>query len=402
MAQDSFKIKKSLNIVPQAGTSNLDEKGDLGYDSSADKAALYTDSAPDYLVTENKAQSLENKTIEDPVVNDGVFNDPQIQNMSATGGSLASATLNTPTINDMSATGGSLANAQISDSSILNASASGGTYQDINLYDANASGGAFDAASITNSTIDASTITNSSITGSSFQGAVELDDQSSAFFLELKSDSNLTQDRTLTFDIQDQNVDITLPASGTLATLAGSETLTNKTVSGASIQLSDIDGGIASNTSRLTLPKGNKVDLDALTRKEATLVYAQDQDTVYIDNGSTLSPLGGNFIAYANENINTSSTISINLVVGLQFRRVTGNGGTVITAAAPFGSSAPADGTVIVLAGQSDTNMVTLTHSDVAKGCLLNGDCTLGRGNTLTLQYDATLDRYIELNRNAY
>jgi hypothetical protein len=75
------------------------------------------------------------------------------------------------------------------------------------------------------------------------------------------------------------------PASaitGTAVTLAGVEVLTNK----------DIDGGTASNTSRLTVPKDSKTNLDGLTRKEGTLVYASDLDTLFADNGSALVPVG--------------------------------------------------------------------------------------------------------------
>lgn len=54
----------------------------------------------------------------------------------------------------------------------------------------------------------------------------------------------------------------------------------------------DYDGGTASNTSRLTLPSNTKANLDALTRKKATFVYATDEDKVYADDGSTLVEIG--------------------------------------------------------------------------------------------------------------
>jgi hypothetical protein len=54
----------------------------------------------------------------------------------------------------------------------------------------------------------------------------------------------------------------------------------------------DIDGGTASNTSRLTLPSDTKSNLDALTRKAGTLLYATDDDIVYLDDGSELVPIG--------------------------------------------------------------------------------------------------------------
>jgi hypothetical protein len=58
------------------------------------------------------------------------------------------------------------------------------------------------------------------------------------------------------------------------------------------ITLKDIDGGTATNTSRITVPKAAKATLDALTRKEATIVYASDEKTLYADDGTSLQPIG--------------------------------------------------------------------------------------------------------------
>jgi hypothetical protein len=75
---------------------------------------------------------------------------------------------------------------------------------------------------------------------------------------------------------------ITPGASNDVVTLnAASQVLTNK----------DIDGGTASNTARVTIPKATKATLTGLTRKQATIVYASDEDTLYIDNGTVLNPL---------------------------------------------------------------------------------------------------------------
>ena len=54
----------------------------------------------------------------------------------------------------------------------------------------------------------------------------------------------------------------------------------------------DYEGGFASNTSRITIPKNTKLNLDGLTRKEATIVYASDDKKAYIDNGTDLVGLG--------------------------------------------------------------------------------------------------------------
>lgn len=70
--------------------------------------------------------------------------------------------------------------------------------------------------------------------------------------------------------------------SGNVVGTSDAQVLTNK----------DIDGGTASNTNRITLPKGTKSAIDLLTRKEGTLLYATDQQKAYVDNGSQLVAVG--------------------------------------------------------------------------------------------------------------
>lgn len=54
----------------------------------------------------------------------------------------------------------------------------------------------------------------------------------------------------------------------------------------------DYDGGTASNTSRVTIPKATKATLDGLTRKQGTLWYATDFNKYYGDDGTQLRPIG--------------------------------------------------------------------------------------------------------------
>lgn len=70
--------------------------------------------------------------------------------------------------------------------------------------------------------------------------------------------------------------------TGSVVGTSDAQVLTNK----------DIDGGTASNTRRITIPKDTYSNLLALTRKEGTIVYATDTDKVYYDDGSTLRPVG--------------------------------------------------------------------------------------------------------------
>jgi hypothetical protein len=94
----------------------------------------------------------------------------------------------------------------------------------------------------------------------------------------------------------------TLTVGSSVVTLTGTQALTNK----------DYDGGTASNTSRLTLPKAAYATLAGLARKEGTLLYATDQDLVYADDGSNLIPVGSGSSGTGTLNIvdNPSATAS--------------------------------------------------------------------------------------------
>jgi hypothetical protein len=88
-----------------------------------------------------------------------------------------------------------------------------------------------------------------------------------------------------------------------VALTSGAQVITDK----------DIDGGTASDTSRITLPKAAKSALDALSRKEATLVYASDEDKVYVGDGSNWIPVGSDAAGSGELNVidNPSAAVSI-------------------------------------------------------------------------------------------
>jgi hypothetical protein len=121
----------------------------------------------------------------------------------------------------------------------------------------------------------------------------------------LKSNTNLlTGAKSNSFERETGNQQIVsipdVASSDTFVTQAFSQTITNK----------DIDGGTASNTSRLTVPQNTLTNLLGLTRKEATVVYANDTDKLYVDDGSTLKEIGSgsgtkNFISNGDAEANT-------------------------------------------------------------------------------------------------
>jgi hypothetical protein len=83
--------------------------------------------------------------------------------------------------------------------------------------------------------------------------------------------------------IRNGSASVTVPTTTT--TLIGTDTtsvVTNK----------DIDGGTASNTHRITLPKASTSTLSGLTRKQGTLVFDTDRNKPLYDNGSALNEIG--------------------------------------------------------------------------------------------------------------
>lgn len=118
-----------------------------------------------------------------------------------------------------------------------------------------------------------------------------------------------------------------LSALGNVTT-NGSQVLTNK----------DIDGGTASNTSRLTIPKNTFTNLTALTRKQATLVYDTTNSRVMYDDGAALQAVGSgsgssspNLITNADALIDTSGWSLYKDVAGVAPVDGTGGASTSLT-----------------------------------------------------------------------
>lgn len=124
-----------------------------------------------------------------------------------------------------------------------------------------------------------------------------------------------------------QNSTATYPASGSVATtsnnlgdfstttsaqLAGvlsDETGTGSVVFGTSPSIStpDIDGGTASNTSRMTLPKASTATLSGLNRKQGTLAFDTTLGLPVFDTGSAFSALATASTATPTSQGNTTS-----------------------------------------------------------------------------------------------
>lgn len=86
-----------------------------------------------------------------------------------------------------------------------------------------------------------------------------------------------------------------------------------QTVTSKVIQQSDIDGGTASDTSRITIPGDTYANLLLLTRKAGTILYATDLAEYFKDNGSTLEPVGSSAGGSGEKNYITNPSAANNL-----------------------------------------------------------------------------------------
>ena len=102
----------------------------------------------------------------------------------------------------------------------------------------------------------------------------------------------------------------------------------------------------------------------------------------------------------ASATVSSGGTLSVSTTERVQYFRVSGEGGAQSMSSTPFGSASWIDGTIVRLVGTSDTNTLSLDNNDADNGAILNGDCTLGKYNVLTLIWDSEFNRWIELGRN--
>ena len=253
------------------------------------------------------------------------------------------------------------------------------------------------AQALTNKTINAASNTISNITSAMLSGAMAPSKggtgvvNNDAATLTRSGNHALTVTTTAT-------TNVTLPTTGTLATRAGAEVLTNK----------DIDGGTASNTSRMTVPKAAKTTLDALTRKEGTILYGTDTKKHYTDDGITLNEMGGGAGGAAGRNYLQTWYTGLNPISSVTGLTTTGNRTSSQTL---WGSSAVADfealnnvtsplreGGDIKLDSKTttinafiETPMFSLDLVDLSKAIVLSFDVT---GNSADGNYDVVVIRY--------
>lgn len=175
------------------------------------------------------------------------------------------------------------------------------------------------------------------------------------------------------------NVDNTSDATKNAAAVV----LTNK----------DFDGGTASNTSRITVPKAAKATLDALTRKEGTIVYATDTDKLYTDDGTNLIAVGSsagnvNLIGNPDAEAGTTGYATYALVEAVTFQdagdTVTLNNhaafGTIAFTGITSTAGISTNTIYYVVNATTNTFQLSLTNGGAALALTTNGSGNMVRG----------------------
>ena len=196
MATKDFKrIFEGLNIVPK-GASSVAELGDMDVDSSSNKLNFHNGTTSSPMVTESHSATLTNKTID-------ASNNTITNILNANIGSTASISYSKLDLSD------SIVNADInSTAAIARSKLATGTANHVII---NSAGGVLSSEAALSPTRGGTGVANNATNTLTFSG-------------------NFSLGLTLT-----SNTSLTLPTSGTLSTLTGTETLSNKTVTRGTI-----------------------------------------------------------------------------------------------------------------------------------------------------------------------
>ncbi|MGZ3770056.1 MAG: hypothetical protein ACXVCP_00410 [Bdellovibrio sp.] len=103
---------------------------------------------------------------------------------------------------------------------------------------------------------------------------------------------------------------------------------------------------------------------------------------------------GSNIVVTSSLSLAASGTLTLDATSTVQTILVQGASAPVTLSTTPFGSTAPQNGTNVTLIGNSSANTVTIPSNDAAKG-VLGYSVELAKGQTVTYEYNSTLDRYV-------
>ena len=166
-------------------------------------------------------------------------------------------------------------------------------------------------------------------------------------------------------------------------------TLINNT--GADLTVSN--DATSTNGNRIVTGTGGNIALP-----NGAALYLKYSANLLSGNGAwqVVGGVAGGFKTSAVQSLSAAGTPTI----GTQpFQRISvkGNAAAVTMATALAGGT---DGMTLLFVGEDSTNTVTIATTDTVNGFVLNGDVVLSKYGSVMVQYDATLQRWIEISRN--
>lgn len=164
--------------------------------------------------------------------------------------------------------------------------------------------------------------------------------------------------------------------------------LCNKT--GGAVTVRNESGSATAANRILT---GTGADLNVANNASIWLIYDLASARWRVIGGSG----GGSDSVFSSQlTLTAGGTITLDATSKMQTILIEGNGTPVTLSSTPFTTTAPQNTTMIKLICNSDANTVEIPFNDAAKG-VLGYSKTLGRGQTITYEYNSTLDRYVIL-----
>jgi len=174
---------------------------------------------------------------------------------------------------------------------------------------------------------------------------------------------------------------ITSPADGKLLILING--------AGGAVTIVNNSGGTAANR----IYTGTGADLVINDGSSIWLSYDSNSSRWRVVGGSggTTATVGSDLTLTAGD------TLAITLTDLIQVYRVQGNAAAIsMSTTNPFGASAPANGTLVEVIGNDDTNTVTFTYSDTSLGLVGNfSTIELAKYQVAAFRYNTTLDRFV-------
>jgi hypothetical protein len=140
-------------------------------------------------------------------------------------------------------------------------------------------------------------------------------------------------------------------------------------------------------------PRLTTVQRNALTAIAGMMIYNTTTSAFECYSTSWI-PCGSAMVVDADLTLTAADSIAINTFVGFQQWRVQGGAAAVTLSGTPFGTTNPVDGSQITLVGTDDSFTVSLAYTDAADG-YVGPDITIGKYDTVTVQYNSALDRYV-------